>query len=130
MPPLNYVAVVVAAIVVFAFSAAYYIALRREGAKLGAAWAVRSRPPLWQVPLELAKAFVVALVVASLVALIEISDAFSAVMLALALWVGLPVVLLVGSVTQEKLQPRLAVVHAVDWLVKLIVIALVVTVWR
>ena len=97
---------------------------------MGAPWAQRTRPPGWQVPLELGKAVVVALVVAALVSLLGITDLVGAVALALALWVGFPVNLLVGSVTQENVPPRLAAIHAGDWLVKLIVISVIVSFWR
>jgi hypothetical protein len=130
MVQLNYLAVAVAAIAVFVFSAVYYIALRGEGARLGASWAQRTRPPAWQLPLELGKAVVVALVVAALVALLGITDLVGAVELALARWIGFPVILLIGSVTQENVPPRLAAIYAGDWFVKLIVIAVIVSLWR
>src|SRR5438128_1619596 len=80
----------VAAVVVFAISAVYYIAMRGQGAALGAAWAQRSRPPAWQVPLELGKSVVVALVVAGLVARLGITDPAGALLLGLALWIAFP----------------------------------------
>jgi len=43
--------------------------------------------------------------------------------------VAFPVVLLTGSVFHERVPPRLAAVHAGDWLMKLVVIAGIVTVW-
>jgi hypothetical protein len=52
------------------------------------------------------------------------------VVLGLVLWIGFPVVLLVGSVYHEKVPPRLAAIHAVDWLLKLLAIATIVGVWR
>src|SRR5438132_12127508 len=130
MSRLNYLAIGVAAVVVFAFSAVYYIVLRGQGAALGAAWAQRSRPPAWQVPLELGKSVVVALVVAGLVARLGITDPAGALLLGLALWIAFPVVLLVGSVTQEHLPWKLAAIHAGDWLAKLLVISIIVGIWR
>jgi hypothetical protein len=127
---LNYFAVVAAAVAVFAFAAVYYTALSRQGAALGAAWAQRSRPPAWLPPLELAKSLVVAAVVAGVVALLGITDPAGALLLGLALWLAFPVVLLVGSVTQERVPWRLAAIHAGDWLVKLLVIAVIASVWR
>lgn len=47
------------------------------------------------------------------------------VVLALIIWVGFPVVLLTGSVTWEKVHPATAAIHAGNWLVKLVLIALI-----
>jgi hypothetical protein len=52
-------------------------------------------------------------------------DVGNGVPLALAMWVGFPVVLLTGSVTWEKVPPVTAAVHAGDWLLKLLLIAVV-----
>lgn len=79
---------------------------------------------------ELFKSLVVATVVAGLVTLAGIADATSALKLALVLWIAFPVVLLVGSVTQENVPWKLGVIHAGDWLAKLVIISLVVTLWR
>jgi Protein of unknown function (DUF1761) len=52
-----------------------------------------------------------------------------AVRLGLALWIGFPVVLWTGAVTWERVPPKLAAIHAGDWLLKLLVIAAIVSVW-
>jgi hypothetical protein len=130
VPALNYPAILAAAIAVFVFAAIYYGALAAEGAKLGAVWAQRSRPPAWLLLLELIKAVVVATVVAGLIVLLGITDPIGGLELGLALWVAFPVVLLLGSVTQENVPWRLAAIHAGDWLVKLLVVAIIVGVWR
>ena len=80
--------------------------------------------------LELFKSLVVASVVAVLVALIGIADLAGAQKLGLALWVAFPVVLLVGSVTQENVPWRLAAIHGGDWFAKLLIIAAIVSPWR
>ena len=49
--------------------------------------------------------------------------------LALALWVALPVLLLVGSVQWDKVPPMLAAIHAGDWVLKLLIVTLIVTLW-
>ena len=53
-----------------------------------------------------------------------------AVVLALALWVAFPVVLLAGSVFHERVPVALAAVHAGDWLLKLLVVTAVTGLWR
>ncbi len=127
---LNYLAIIVAAVAVFVFAAGYYIVLARQRAQLSPAAAARSRPPAWLMGLELLKSLVVAAVVAGLVALAGIADVGGALKLALALWVAFPVVLLVGSVTQENVPWELGAIHSGDWLAKLVIITVIVTVWH
>jgi hypothetical protein len=127
---LNYLAIIVAAVAVFVFAAGYYIVLARQRAQLSPAAAARSRPPAWLMGLELLKSLVVAAVVAGLVALAGIADVGGALKLALALWVAFPVVLLVGSVTQENVPWKLGAIHSGDWLAKLVIISVIVTVWH
>lgn len=45
------------------------------------------------------------------------------------LWIGFPFVLLTGSVMREKVPPVTAMLHAGDWLLKLLVIAAIVGLW-
>jgi len=127
---LNYAAVVVAGVVVFVFAAVYYSLLSRQRAALSAAAAERGRPPAWLLVLELAKALLVAFVVAGLVSLLGTSDWTGALELGCALWIAFPVVLLLGSVTQENVPWKLAAIHAGDWLAKLLIIAVIVSIWR
>jgi hypothetical protein len=127
---LNYLAIIVAAVAVFVFAAGYYIVLARQRAQLSPAAAARSRPPAWLMGLELLKSLVVAAVVAGLVALAGIADVGGALKLALALWVAFPLVLLVGSVTQENVPWKLGAIHSGDWLAKLVIISVIVTVWH
>jgi hypothetical protein len=82
------------------------------------------------VLVELVRSFVVGIAVAALASLIGITDLIGAVQLGLALWVAFPVVLLTGSVIWEKEPPMLAAIHSGDWLLKLVVICVIVTVWR
>ena len=50
-------------------------------------------------------------------------DISHATVLALIIWVGFPLVLLTGSVIWEKVHPATAAMHAGDWLLKLVLIA-------
>ncbi|MGH9173542.1 MAG: DUF1761 domain-containing protein [Vicinamibacterales bacterium] len=130
MIELNYLAAIVAAIAVFVFAGVYYSLLASQGAKWSAAWAEGSQTPAWLIGLELIRAVVVASVIAGLVAFIDITDVAGALRLAVALWVAFPVVLLIGSVTHEGAIWQLAAIHAGDWLAKLLIIAVIVSVWR
>jgi hypothetical protein len=80
--------------------------------------------------LELGKAIIVAAVISGLVSLLGIADVGGALELGIALWIAFPVVLLIGSVTQESVPWRLAAIHAGDWLAKLLIIAIVTSVWH
>jgi Protein of unknown function (DUF1761) len=80
--------------------------------------------------LELVKSLVVATVVAGLVSLLGITDLSGGLKLGLALWIAFPVVLLIGSVTQENVPWKLGAIHAGDWLAKLLIISTIVSIWR
>jgi Protein of unknown function (DUF1761) len=69
-------------------------------------------------------------VVAGLAAEGEIDEWTGGLLLGLTLWVGFPFVLWVGAVIHEKTPGKLAVIHAGDWLVKLLVVAVIVSVWQ
>jgi hypothetical protein len=130
MIQLNLLAIAVAAVAVFVFAGVYYSVLASRGAKYSAAWAESSRTPPWLIVVELLKALVVASVIAGLVSLLGVDNPIHAVLLGLVLWITFPVVLLIGSVTHEKVPWPLAAIHAGDWLVKLLVIAVIVSLWH
>ena len=130
MPELNWLAIIVAAVVMVVVSTAYYIIFGSQLKALSAAYAdAQSRPPPWKVVLELARCLVLGAVVAGLISLLGISEVGGAIQLALALWVAFPVVLLVGSVQWDKVPPMLAAIHAGDWVLKLLIVTLIVTLW-
>lgn len=131
MLDLNYLAIAVAAVAVFVVSAVYYIAFTGRLRQLSSAYAdAEGTPPPLHIVGEIARSLVVGVVVAGLVSLIGTTDVVGAVQLALALWIGFPVVLLTGSVVHEKVPPMLAAIHAGDWLLKLLVITAIVAIWR
>lgn len=83
------------------------------------------RPLAAQLVVELVRNLSVAGLVAGLLAVADWSGLGAGVLLGLALWV-LPVVLLAGAVFHEGVPMRHAVLHAVDWLIKLAVIGAIV----
>lgn len=127
MIEMNYFAIIVAAVAAFLAAGGYYAALGKQLEKFSGAPA--DMPP-WLLAVEVVKHLVVAVVVAGLAAGIGITAWPTAVLLGLALWVGFPVILLLGSVLHEKVQFQLAALHAGDWLVKLLLIAVIVGVWK
>lgn len=124
---LNYAAIAVATVAAFLSAFAYYAVLGNLLVAYGSA--APQRPPAWIVPIELLRTLVLTVVVAGIAAKVATADWFDAVQLALALWVGFPAVLLSGSVVHENVNPKLAALHSGDWLLKLLVITLIVTLW-
>ena len=54
----------------------------------------------------------------------------SGLVLGAVLWIGFPLVLWTGPIVHERTPVKLAVIHAGDWLVKLLVIGLIVSTWQ
>lgn len=133
MNDLNYLAIVVAAIAVFVLSSLYYGVFGEQLAKLHPAYVPDPesgpRPPAWKMLVEVVRGLVVAVVLARLTAELDIVDWTGGVALGLTLWVGFPVVLWIGAVMWEKVRWKLAAIHAGDWLMKVLVIAVIVSVW-
>jgi hypothetical protein len=100
-------------------------------ARLGARAVDRGsqRPQLWKVGLELLRNLILSGVIAGLARYSDITSAGPTVVLGLVLFVGFPLILLTGSVIWEKTPVATAVLHAGDWLMKLLVIAVIVGLW-
>jgi hypothetical protein len=129
MTDVNYWAVLVAALAAFVAASVYYMAFARQLASLGSA-AAGTRPQPWKMLVEFGKTLVLAAVVAGFAARMHITDAPGGLLLGLVAWIGFPVVLLAGSVMHENVPPKLAALHAGDWLVKLLLIGGIVGAWR
>ena len=130
MPDVNVLAILVAAIVVFAIGFAYYAMLGKQLAEVSDAAAVGEQPPLWKMVVEFARGLVLAAVIAGLASEAEIDEWTGGLLLGLALWIGFPFVLWTGAVIHEKTPWKLAAIHAGDWLVKVPVVAVIVSVWQ
>ena len=123
---------VVAAFAGFVLSGVWYGVFGSEMAKLHPAYAeaAAGSPPAWKILVELARNLTLASVLAHLVACLGISQGKRAALLGVRMWVGFPAVLWAGAVLWEGVSPRLAAIHAGDWLAKLVLIAVVIGVWR
>jgi Protein of unknown function (DUF1761) len=129
MPEFNLWAVAVATIASFVAASGYYVVFGKQLAEFRGA--AGQEPPAWLVPVvELSKGLVIAFVVAWLAGIGHLTSWSDGVILGLALWIAFPAMLLTSSVVHENVSWRLAALHAGDWLVKLLVIAVIVTVWR
>jgi hypothetical protein len=132
----NYLAVLVATIAVFVLGWLWYSPLlfykpwmRARGLDPAAAMA-NAKMPAGKLVIEFVRCFVLAFVIAHLVGALSISNWFIAAHLGLLLWIAFPVVLLTGSVIWENVPVKVAVIHAGDWLVKLLVIPIILSVWH
>lgn len=128
---IHYWAVVVAAVAAFVASSAWYIVFGKELAKASAAFAegLQKRQP-WKILVVMVQSLVLALVLAYFIGLIGGVDWIGAVRVGVLLWIGLSAVQWVGSMLWEKVPLKMAAIHAGDWLVKLVLIAVIVGVWR
>ncbi|BCJ70274.1 DUF1761 domain-containing protein [Polymorphospora rubra] len=123
MPALAISAATVAALVIsFAF---YAIAPAGPAARTGPTEPAADRPAAWQIAVELLRGAVTAALVAGLLRAAGWNGPAAGALLGLVLW-ALPLVLLTGSVVWERVPVRSAVLHAGDWLIKLIAIGAIV----
>ena len=131
MTNVDFWAVLVATVVAFVASSAWYIVFGAERAKLlGADPTEMNKPVPWKMLVEVARTLAIVAVFAGFAAQLGIATWAGAVGLALALWIGFPVLILSGSIVWDDAPARLATIHAGDWLVKLLVIATVVGLWH
>jgi hypothetical protein len=119
--------VVIAAVAAFLVSSVYYTAVTPlERRVLGDAAMDRGRPPAWKVPTELLRTAIVASVFAWTASRAGLQSLPGGLALAVVLWVGFPVVLLTGSIVWERVAPITATIHAGDWLLKLLLFAVII----
>lgn len=131
MPDINALAVLVASIAVFVLSSIYYTVLAGQWATVSeAAASGGGRPGPRKALLELARSLILATVVAGLASRGNIDHPAGGMLLGLVLWVGFPFVLWTGAIIWENTPWKLAAIHAGDWLVKLLVIAVIVSAWQ
>lgn len=131
---MSYVAIVVAAAAAFVFSSAWYGVFGQELAKLQAAnpatVAAMTKPPAWKFLVEFLRSLTVAGVLARFVVLVGVTGWTGALELALLAWFGFSAVLWVGAIIWENVPWKLAALHAGDWLMKLLLMAVILAGWR
>lgn len=136
MVHVNYLAVLVAAITVFVLGWLWYSPLlfykpwmRARGMDPAVAM-VGAKMPAGKLVIELVRCLVLAYVIAHFVAALGVSNWLIAAHLGVLLWIGFPVILLTGSVLWDNVPVKVAAIHAGDWLVKLLVIPIILSVWH
>ena len=132
MLKINYWAVVVAALAAFVMSSLYYSPLL-----LGNVWravdpgsAAGTTPTIGRVLGEIVRTLVVTYVLARLIALLGSGDWKGAVRLGLWVWFGFSAMMWVGAIMWEKTPWQIAAIHTGDWLLKTLLIAVILGVWR
>jgi uncharacterized protein DUF1761 len=133
MPDVNAWAVLVAGVLSFVASGAWYAVFGNAMVALQAQWRGATPPQgpeAWKMLGFLLSGLVVALAVAVVAGLIDVDGWLESAGLGLLLWVGLCATQWVGSILGEQVPVKLAAIHAGDWLAHLLIIAVVVGVWR
>lgn len=132
MPKINYFAVVVAAVAAFVMSSLYYSPFL-----LGNVWravdpgsTAGTTPSMGKVLGEIVRTVVITYVLARLIAHLGGGGWKSAVRLALWLWFGFSAMMWVGAIMWEKTPWQIAAIHSGDWLLKTLLIAVILGVWR
>jgi hypothetical protein len=129
---INYLAVVAAAVAAFVVSSVWYTIFGNAWMELRGkdpATAADMATPAWTVLFVVVQSLVVAFMLAYFVVHLGVVDWKGAVCLGALAWV-FPAMILSGSVVHENVPLMLAAIHAGDWLVKLLLMAVVVGVWR
>ena len=80
--------------------------------------------------LEFVRCLVLAYIVTGLLTFLGVTRLVIAVHTGIMLWIAFPVVLLVGSAMWENVPKKVVAIHAGDWLVKLIIVPIIATMWR
>ena len=129
MLEMNYLAIVVAALAAFAVSFVWYSVFGAELAKVSPAFA-EQKPAPWKMLVILGSSLVIAFVVSYVIGLAGDVSWVSAVGIGALLWLGLAATQWVNSMVGENVPFKMALIHAGDWFVKLVLIAFIVGVWR
>jgi hypothetical protein len=133
MLEINYWAVAVAVVAALVVSTAWYAAWSMPHADVIEAVtpsAYGRNASAWKALVEVGRTLAVAVVLAGLATELGVTTWTGAVWLALAAWIGFPVVILTGSALWEHLPWRLAAIHASNWLVTLLLVSCIVALWR
>jgi hypothetical protein len=130
MQDINLVAVLVVTVGAFILSGVWYGIFGKAIASLQTKQAAEAAMGPQQIALEILRTAIVTIGIAVLLSQLNVASAVEGIGYGLLLWVTFPVVLLAGSVMHEKVHPKLAAIHAGDWLVKLLVISTVLSMWR
>jgi hypothetical protein len=135
MIEISYPAIITGVIITFIVSTIYYIVLNsRYKILLGQKPEKNGKFKISITPnkilAELVRNFFLGIVIAYAVSMLNLIRIDQAVLMAVWLWIGLPVVLFAGLAIHENYSRGLAAIHAGDWLLKLLIFSVLLTAWR
>jgi hypothetical protein len=126
---MDLVVILVATALCFFLGAVYYVIFGAQLTRVSDAAGSGVQASPWAMGIEVLRCLVLAAVVAGLAAQARVGSWAGGLVLGLVLWIGFPVVLWIGAIVHENIRWRLAAIHAGDWLVKLLAVGVVVSVW-
>jgi hypothetical protein len=126
----NPAAIVVAGLSAFAFSLVWYSPFLFGGVWMDAQGAEATAMAPWKFLVAPLRELISAGVLAWLIGRLGIDGWKGAAGLGLVLWLAFYVVQLAGAVIFDGMPPALGAVHAGDWLVKMVLMALILNAWR
>lgn len=134
MVQVNYSDIIIATAAAFLLGLLYYVLLSNQVKKsrslTGKIDVKHKTFTIVGMIFDFIRTFVVGLFIAYAVSFLNLLYINQAMLLAIWLWIAFPVVLFVGLVIHDKFPVRLAVIHSIDWLIKLLVITSILTLWR
>jgi hypothetical protein len=132
MADLNLLAVAAAIVAAFVISSTWYSVFGTRMLELRGIDPTQEQDPLpgWKVAVEVVRSAIVALAIAVGASLLDLRGVRDALLAGVVVWIAFPVVLLAGSVIWEDVPTKLAAIHSGDWLLKLLAITTIVTLWR
>ena len=83
----------------------------------------------WKILIDLVREFIVIYVLARLINALAIFGSQDALSLGFWMWIGFPVQMLVGASLWDNKPWALDLIHAGDWLMKMLLIALILAKW-
>lgn len=130
----SYPAMVVALIAAIAVSSIWYSPLLfgklwRELNSANPAGPADTAIHAWKILIDLVREFVVIYVLARLISSLGIIDWRAALKLGFWVWLGFPVQMLVGASLWDNKPWALDLIHAGDWLMKMLLIAFILAKW-
>lgn len=129
MYDVSLLALLAATITAFVLGGGYYGLLGQQVAQLSSAAAASGSMPPWKIVVELLRCLVLAGAVAFLVGQADLDQWTEGLTLGVVLWIGFPLVLWTGAIIHENTPPKLAAIHAGDWLLKLLAIGVILSAW-
>lgn len=126
---LNYWAIIITGLIAFVLSTIYYSPLL-----FGEIWEkYRHAPnpsiPQWTIVLAPFREWTVSFVLAKLIVQLNITNWKSTTKLMLLLWLAFHAIGMTGAILWDNMQWQLGVVHAGDWLMKMIFMGIILTIW-